>query len=161
MVGSRPGTTAQSKRGESREDTDRKGSPTKMEPRLSTPGVAAPVPPVVSGGSSKHANLLYQDDSDDEASSLLKSWGIATSPVTQIQNDHEDYILSSHENLNRSHEILRDVMSSESFRATSSRLFNRLRTVSRSNENPNTGSSDEAAEFFNDNNSANNVKIAV
>jgi hypothetical protein len=161
MVGSRPGTTAQSKRGESREDTDRKGSPTKMEPRLSTPGVAAPVPPVVSGGSSKHANLLYQGDSDDEASSLLKSWGIATSPVTQIQNDHEDYILSSHENLNRSHEILRDVMSSESSRATSSRLFNRLRTVSRSNENPNTGSSDEAAEFFNDNNSANNVKIAV
>lgn len=163
MVGSRPGTTAQSKRGESREDTGRKGSPTKIEPRLSTPGVAAPVPPIVSGGSSKHANLFYQDDSDDEASSLLKSWGIASSPVTQIQNDHEDYILSSHENLHRSHEILRDVMSSESSRATSSRLLNRLRTVSRSNENPNTGSSDAdaAAEFFNDNNSANNVKIAV
>ncbi len=173
MVSSRPSTSAQSKRGDTMIESGRKsparvtvsrtGSPMKAEPRISTPVVTAPSPPIVSGGSAKPAGLFYQDDNDDEAAILLKSWGIAaTSPVSQIQNDHEDYILSSHENLHKSHEILRDIMSSESSRSTSSRLYNRVRTASRNSSRENQGTeNDGTEECFNDNSSANNVKIAV
>lgn len=173
MVSSRPSTSAQSKRADSTIDSGRKspvrvtisrtGSPQKAEQRISTPVVAAPPPPIVSGGSTNPSSLFYQVDSDDEAEVLLKSWGVAaTSPVSQVQLDHEDYILSSHENLHRSHEALREIMSSESSRATSSRLFNRIRTASRNSSRENLGTESETTqEFFNDNSSANNVKIAV